>query len=106
MPETHAYADVGDVRPRNPRSLRTIEGFGIHTFKLVQCQGQGYILQFHWKPKLGMQSTLWDRRSSSKRRITITTVVTCTNRSSVAPFRNGNWVCRCFDQEFADAQTL
>ncbi|MDZ4753300.1 MAG: catalase [Phycisphaerae bacterium] len=43
-----------------PRSLRMMEGFGIHTFRLVNAQGNSTFVKFHWKPKLGVQSTLWD----------------------------------------------
>ena len=43
-----------------PRSLRMMEGFGIHTFRLVNAEGTSTFVKFHWKPKLGMQSTLWD----------------------------------------------
>ncbi len=43
-----------------PRSLRMIEGFGIHTFRLVNAQGKSTFVKFHWKPKLGLQATLWD----------------------------------------------
>ncbi|PZM17169.1 catalase [Rhizobium tubonense] len=43
-----------------PRSLRMIEGFGIHTFRLVNAAGKSSFVKFHWKPKLGLQSTLWD----------------------------------------------
>lgn len=43
-----------------PRSLRMIEGFGVHTFKLVNEKGKVTFVKFHWKPKLGLQSTLWD----------------------------------------------
>jgi len=43
-----------------PRSLRTMEGFGIHTFRLVNAKGKSTFVKFHWKPKLGLQSTLWD----------------------------------------------
>jgi catalase len=43
-----------------PRSLRTIEGFGVHTFRLVNAQGKVTFVKFHWKPKLGLQSTVWD----------------------------------------------
>jgi len=43
-----------------PRSLRTIEGFGIHTFRLVNAEGKSTFVKFHWKPKLGLQSTVWD----------------------------------------------
>ncbi|HEX7477919.1 MAG TPA: catalase [Polyangiales bacterium] len=43
-----------------PRSLRMIEGFGIHTFRFVSAKGKSTFVKFHWKPKLGMQSTVWD----------------------------------------------
>ncbi|WBO21364.1 catalase [Sphingomonas abietis] len=43
-----------------PRSLRMIEGFGIHTFRLVNAEGQSTFVKFHWKPRLGVQSTVWD----------------------------------------------
>ncbi|QBM74707.1 catalase [Sphingomonas sp. AAP5] len=43
-----------------PRSLRMMEGFGIHTFKLVNAEGKTSFVKFHWKPKLGIQSTIWD----------------------------------------------
>jgi catalase len=43
-----------------PRSLRMIEGFGIHTFQMVSAKGKVTFVKFHWKPKLGLQSTLWD----------------------------------------------
>ncbi|TAL85023.1 MAG: catalase [Rhodanobacter sp.] len=43
-----------------PRSLRMIEGFGIHTFRLINQQGASTFVKFHWRPKLGLQSTVWD----------------------------------------------
>jgi catalase len=43
-----------------PRSLRMMEGFGVHTFRLVNAKGKSTFVKFHWKPKLGMQSTVWD----------------------------------------------
>ncbi len=43
-----------------PRSLRTMQGFGIHTFRLVNAAGKSTFVKFHWKPKQGMQSTCWD----------------------------------------------
>ncbi len=43
-----------------PRSFRTIEGFGVHTFRLVNQAGEGHFVKFHWKPVLGLQSTCWD----------------------------------------------
>lgn len=43
-----------------PRSLSTIEGFGIHTFRLVNDKGESHFVRFHWKPKYGTVSLLWD----------------------------------------------
>jgi catalase len=43
-----------------PRSFRTMEGFGIHTFRLVNAEGKSTFVKFHWKPKQGLQSTVWD----------------------------------------------
>ncbi len=43
-----------------PRSLRMIEGFGVHTFRLLNAAGKSTFVKFHWKPKLGLQSTVWD----------------------------------------------
>lgn len=43
-----------------PRSLRMIEGFGVHSFRLVNDKGDSTFVKFHWRPKLGLQSTLWD----------------------------------------------
>jgi catalase len=43
-----------------PRSLRMMEGFGIHSFRLVSASGDWTFVKFHWRPKLGLQSTVWD----------------------------------------------
>ena len=43
-----------------PRSLRMMEGFGVHTFRLVDANGNDRFCKFHWRPVLGMQSTCWD----------------------------------------------
>ncbi|MBB6123346.1 catalase [Sphingobium subterraneum] len=43
-----------------PRTLRTMEGFGIHTFLLVNAEGKTTFVKFHWKPKQGLASTIWD----------------------------------------------
>ncbi len=43
-----------------PRSLRMIEGFGIHSFRLINEAGESTFVKFHWRPKLGLQSTIWD----------------------------------------------
>ena len=43
-----------------PRSFRMMQGFGVHTFRFVNAQGKSQFVKFHWKPKQGLQSTLWD----------------------------------------------
>ncbi|MFI9643163.1 catalase [Micromonospora sp. NPDC051925] len=43
-----------------PRSFRTMEGFGVHTFRLVNAAGATVLAKFHWKPKLGVHSLDWE----------------------------------------------
>lgn len=43
-----------------PRSFRFMEGFGVHTFKLVNSDGKSTFVKFHWKPKQGLQSVTWN----------------------------------------------
>jgi catalase len=43
-----------------PRSLRMMEGFGVNTFRLLNDKDEPTFVKFHWRPKLGTQSTCWD----------------------------------------------
>ena len=43
-----------------PRSYRMMEGFGVHTFRLINEAGDSTFVKFHWKPKLGTHSLVWD----------------------------------------------
>ncbi|MFI1955306.1 catalase [Streptomyces xinghaiensis] len=43
-----------------PRSYRMMQGFGVHTFRFVDARGRGTFVKFHWKPKLGVHSLVWD----------------------------------------------
>lgn len=43
-----------------PRSFAMMEGFGVHTFRLVNARGKSYWVKFHWKPVLGVHSLVWD----------------------------------------------
>lgn len=43
-----------------PRSLRMMEGFGVHSFKLINNEGNVHFVKFHFKPKLGVHSVAWD----------------------------------------------
>ncbi len=60
MPEaTHMLLWVMSDRAI-PRSFRFMEGFGVHSFRLVNAAGESTCVKFHWKPLLGMQSVTWD----------------------------------------------
>ncbi len=43
-----------------PRSYRMMEGFGVHTFRLVDADGATTLAKFHWKPRLGVHGLLWE----------------------------------------------
>jgi catalase len=43
-----------------PRSFRMMEGFGVHTFRLVDAEGGTTLVKFHWKPRLGVHSLVWE----------------------------------------------
>jgi catalase len=60
MPEsTHMLLWVMSDRAI-PRSLRMMQGFGVHTFRLINEQGASTFVKFHWTPKLGTHSLVWD----------------------------------------------
>ncbi|MBW6524374.1 catalase [Sphingomonas sp. RHCKR47] len=43
-----------------PRTFANMEGFGVHTFRLINKEGKSTFVKFHWKPKAGLASTIWD----------------------------------------------
>jgi catalase len=43
-----------------PRSFRFMDGFGVHTFRFINAEGKSTFVKFHWKPKLGLQSVVWN----------------------------------------------
>ena len=43
-----------------PRSLRMIEGFGIHSYRFINAKGESTFVRFHWRPRLELQSHIWD----------------------------------------------
>src|SRR5665213_2155702 len=60
MPEsTHTLMWVMSDRAI-PRSFRMMQGFGVHTFRLVNAKGLAVFCKFHWKPLLGTHSLVWD----------------------------------------------
>jgi catalase len=87
-----------------PRSLRMMEGFGVHTFKLVNAKGKVSFVKFHWKPKLGIQSTIWDEAlklqaadNDYHRRDLFEAI-------DAGAFPEWDLGIQVFDQAFADAQ--
>ncbi len=60
MPEsTHMLMWVMSDRAI-PRSFRMMEGFGVHSYRLLNDENEATYVKFHWRPKLGMQSVVWD----------------------------------------------
>ncbi|MEO6722583.1 MAG: catalase [Ferruginibacter sp.] len=60
MPEsTHMIMWVMSDRAI-PRSFRMMEGFGVHTFRFINAEGESHFVKFHWKPLLGVHSVAWD----------------------------------------------
>lgn len=43
-----------------PKSLRTMQGFGVHTFRMINAEGRSSFVKFHWHPKAGTCSLVWD----------------------------------------------
>ena len=43
-----------------PRSFRFMEGFGVHTYRMINAEGKSTFVKFHWKPKQGLQSVVWN----------------------------------------------
>jgi catalase len=87
-----------------PRSLRMMEGFGVHTFKLVNADGKASFVKFHWRPKLGIQSTIWDEAlklqaadNDYHRRDLFEAIDT-------GAFPQWDLAIQVFDEEFANAQ--
>jgi len=43
-----------------PRNLRSMQGFGVHTFRMINAEGKAIFVKFHWTPKQGMAQLVWD----------------------------------------------
>jgi len=43
-----------------PRSYRMMQGFGVHTFRLINAEGESHFVKFHWTPVLGTHALAWD----------------------------------------------
>ncbi len=86
-----------------PRSFRFMEGFGVHTFRLLDAEDKSTFVKFLWKPKLGMQSVLWNEA------VKINGADPDFHRRDLwTAIQNGNFpeweLClQLFDQDFADS---
>ncbi len=60
MPESTAMLMWAMSDRGIPRSYRTMQGFGVHTFRLVNAKGESHFVKFHWTPKDGTHSLVWD----------------------------------------------
>ena len=78
-----------------PRSLRFMEGFGVHTFRLVNAEGRSTFVTFHWKPKRGPQSVVWDEAVKINGAGPTSTAATCGTPSPRATSPSGSWACSC-----------
>ena len=86
-----------------PRSFRFMEGFGVHTFRLVNARNESTFVKFHWKPKLGLQSVVWNEAVKINgadpdfHRRDLWTAIKTGN------FPEWELQLQLFDQDFADA---
>lgn len=60
MPETTHMLMWTQSDRALPRSLRMMEGFGVHAFRFINARGDAFFVKFHWKPKLGVHGLAWD----------------------------------------------
>ncbi len=86
-----------------PRSFRFMEGFGVHTFRLVNDKDESTFVKFHWKPKLGLQSVAWNEAVKI-----IGADPDFHRRDLWQSIKSGNFPewelqVQLFDQEFADS---
>jgi catalase len=88
-----------------PRSLRMMEGFGIHTFQLVNAKGEVNFVKFHWKPKLGLQSTLWDEALKLQAADNDYHRRDLHEAIAAGAFPEWEFGIQVFDKAFADAQS-
>ena len=77
-----------------PRSLRMMEGFGIHTFRLVNADGNSTFVKFHWRPTIGSASVIWDEAVRSTARTQTSIAATSMSPSPRALFPSGSSASR------------
>ena len=85
-----------------PRSFRFMEGFGVHTFRLVNADGKSTFVKFHWKPKQGLQSVVWNEAVKINGADPTSTAATCGTRSRPGDFPEWELGVQLFDEAFAE----
>lgn len=86
-----------------PRSFRFMEGFGVHTFRLVNAKGESTFVKFHWKPKLGLQSVAWNEAVKINGADPDYHRRDLWNAIQSGNFPEWEFCLQLFDQEFADS---
>jgi catalase len=71
-----------------------MQGFGVHTYRLVNAKGSRSFVKFHWNPKAGTHSLVWDEAVKISGADSTSIVAICGRRSRPAPIPNGSWACR------------
>jgi len=86
-----------------PRSFRFMEGFGVHTFRFVNAEGKSTFVKFHWKPKLGLQSVVWNEAVKINGADPDFHRRDLWNAIGMGAFPEWELGLQLFDQEFADS---
>jgi catalase len=86
-----------------PRSFRFMQGFGVHTFRLVNAEDESTFVKFIWKPKLGMQSVVWNEAVKINGADPDFHRRDLWNAIQSGDFPEWELCVQLFDQEFADS---
>ncbi len=77
-----------------PIAYRNMQGFGVHTFRLVNAAGESVLVKFHWRPKSGTCSLVWDEAQKLAGKDPTSTGGPSGRTSRRATIPNGSWACR------------
>ncbi|WP_323718610.1 catalase [Paracoccus aminovorans] len=86
-----------------PRSFRMMQGFGVHSFKLVNAEGEERFVKFHWRPRLGVQSLVWDESAKMQGADNDYHRRDLYEAIAAGDFPEWDFAVQVFDQELADS---
>ena len=89
-----------------PRSYRMMQGFGVHTFRLVNADGESHFVKFHWSPAAGTHSLVWDEAVKISAPIRTSIGGISGRRSRPAPIPEYELGLQIFTEEQADGFTF